>query len=74
MTAGQFIVYWLWDQTLGNNLAWLESLITAAFTVWFFRDHIGKHLAAWWNKHHAPHAIEQHLAALRQHEEEKKNG
>jgi hypothetical protein len=35
------------------------------------RDHIGRKLAAWWAKHHGPHAIAQQREALRQHEEAK---
>lgn len=55
----------LWGATWGNNTAWLESLIVGGLAVWVFRDHIGKRLAAWWAKHHGPHAINQHLEALR---------
>lgn len=64
----------LWGATWGNNTAWLESLIVGGVTVWAFRDHIGKHLAAWWAKHHGPHAINQQLEALRQHEQGKNAG
>lgn len=63
----------LWGATWGNNTAWLESLIVGGVAVWAFRDHIGKHLAAWWAKHHGPHAIAQHREAMCQHEKEKKN-
>lgn len=41
---------------------------------WLGRDHIGRKLAAWWAKHHGPHAIEQQREALRQHEEAKASG
>lgn len=62
----------LWLATWSNNLAWLESLLIAGAITFWKRDHVGKHLAAWWAKHHAEHAIAQHREALRQHEEAKK--
>ena len=62
----------LWGATWGNNTAWLESLIVGGGTVWLFRDHIGKRLAAWWAKHNGPHAVRHHLEALRRREQEKK--
>lgn len=52
-------------------IASLEWAAVALTSIWLFRDHIGKHLAAWWAKHHGPHAIAQHREALRQHEESK---
>lgn len=57
----------LWGATWGNNAAWLESLAATGLVVWGFRDHIGRHLAAWWARHHGPHAVAQHREALRQH-------
>jgi hypothetical protein len=64
----------LWGATWGNNTAWLESLIVTGLAVWGLRDHIGKHAAAWWAKHHGPHAVRQHLEAMRQHEAKRATG
>lgn len=58
--------------TWSNMIASLEWAVVAVGSVWIFRDHIGRKLAAWWNKHHAEHAINQHLEALRRHEESRK--
>lgn len=64
----------LWAATWGNNVAWLESLALAGVATWAFRDHLGARLAAWWAKHHGPHAIEQHKQALAEHEAERETG
>lgn len=72
MTGDLYAV--LWGATWGNNVAWLESLAAGAAAVWLFRDHIGRQLAAWWAKHHGPHAVAQYREALRQHEEGRGNG
>lgn len=70
-----------WLATWGNNMAWLESLAAAGLVAWVthktgllpkLTDHVGRTLAAWWAKHHGPHAIAQQREALRQHEEAKK--
>lgn len=66
--------YVLWGTTWGNNMAQLEWTLLLAVLGWLGRDHIGRHLAAWWAKHHGPHAIAQHKQALREHEEEAKRG
>lgn len=69
----------LWLATWGNNVAWLESLILAGLTAWIahktgllrkLTEHTGHHLAAWWDRHHGPHAVKRHKQALREHDEE----
>jgi hypothetical protein len=55
---------------LGGNL--LATAVCAAVAV-LMRHRIGRGLAGWWARHHGPHAIEQHLTALRQHDEEKRS-
>lgn len=67
---GIYAVAWL--ATWGNNMAWLESLLILGGAAFWKRDKIGRHLAAWWAKHHGEHAIEQQLEALRRHEEAKR--
>ena len=64
----------LWLATWGNNTAWLESLLVMGAVAFWKRDRIGRQTAAWWAKHHGPHAIEHHREALRQHEEAKASG
>lgn len=59
----------LWGATWGNNMAWVESLAVIGLATFIKRDAIGRRLAAFWARHHGPHAIEQHREALRQHEE-----
>lgn len=49
------LIYVLWTVTWGNNVAALEYLAAAAVSAWFLRDHIGRHLAAWFHKHHTAH-------------------
>lgn len=65
----------LWGATWGNNVAWLESLAVAGLATYALHrlgvlghlaDKAGRHLAAWWARHHGPHAIEQHKRALRE--------
>ncbi len=62
----------MWGATWGNNMAWLESLAVTGAVLFAKRDAVGRHAAAWWAKHHGPHAIAQHREALRQHEEAKR--
>jgi hypothetical protein len=52
-----FRLFFAWPDggTWSNTIAWLEDAFVASFFLWFFRDHIGKRLATWWQKHHAPH-------------------
>jgi hypothetical protein len=57
-----------WLATWGNNMAWLESLAAAGLVAWLARDHIGRHLAAWWDRHHGPHVVKRHKQAMREHE------
>lgn len=69
----------LWLQTLGNNVAWLEDLVSAALVAWVSHKlgvlpkvtaAIGKRLAAWWDEHHGDLAVERHKQALREHAQE----
>lgn len=60
----------IWGATWGNNMAAIEWGTVMGALGWAGRDHIGRRAAAWWAKHHGPHAIEQHKQALREHEEE----
>lgn len=61
----------IWGATWGNNMAAVEWGAITVAAGWLGRDHIGRRLAAWWAKHHGPHAIEQHKQALKEHEEAK---
>jgi hypothetical protein len=63
-----------WLATWGNNMAWLESLAVTGAVVWLARNPIGRRLAAFWSRHHGPHAVAQHKQALREHEAEKLGG
>lgn len=57
----------------GGNLAAAPILaVISGGVAWLLRHKIGRGLAAWWAKHHGPHAIAQHREALRQHEEAKR--
>jgi hypothetical protein len=60
--------------TGGNMVAWVICGVLAVTGGWIFKDVIGRKAAAWWAKHHGPHEIEQHLEALRRHEQEKSAG
>jgi hypothetical protein len=73
VNAWDLFFSWPAGGTWSNLAASLEWAIIVVVAIWVFRDHIGKHLAAWWNKHHGEHAIEQHLEALRRHEKEKRD-
>lgn len=64
----------VWGATWGNNMAAVEWAAVAGVTGWLARDHAGRKLAAWWARHHGPHAVEQHKQALREHEEAKGSG
>jgi hypothetical protein len=57
----------MWEATWGNNMASLEWLIIVGGIAWLKRDHLGTVLAAWWAKHHGPHAIAQYKQALDEH-------
>lgn len=46
---------WPVGGTWSNTFAWLEDGGLALFFLWYFRDHVGRRLAAWWHKHHGPH-------------------
>lgn len=58
----------IWGATWGNNTAALEWAVAMGVAGWLARDHIGAKLAAWWAKHHGPHAVAQHRQALEEHE------
>lgn len=64
--------YILWGATWANNVAALEWTlvlgILGAVSGWLARDHIGRHLAAWWDLHHGPYAVRRHKQALAEHE------
>lgn len=55
----------------GNVIAEPVIFLASAAVVWLLRDRIGRHLAAWWHKHHGPHAIAEHRQALAEHEASK---
>jgi len=52
-----FRLYFAWPEggTWSNTIATYEDLGLGAFIVWYFRDHVGTRLLAWWNKHHEKH-------------------
>ena len=54
--------------TWSNAIEQVAAAVLVALHGWVARDHIGAKAAAWWAKHHGPHAISQHREALRQHE------
>lgn len=41
--------------TWASLVSWVEDAAITAFGVWYFRDHVGQRVTAWWHKHHAPH-------------------
>lgn len=63
-----------WGATWGNNMAALEWWALLAVPGWLLRHHIGRHLAAWWDRHHGPLEVERHKQALREHEAERGSG
>jgi len=60
-----FRLFFSWPDggTWSNTIAWIEAILLAAFSTWYLRDHVGRSLAAWWNKHYGPH----HQARLDAH-------
>ena len=56
----------------GNLIAAAIGVLVGGAAAWLGRHKIGRALAAWWNRHHARHAIEQHKQALREHEAEQR--
>jgi GH25 family lysozyme M1 (1,4-beta-N-acetylmuramidase) len=54
--------------TGGNMVAWVLCGAIGGAAAFLLRHKIGKRLAAWWAFHHGPHAVAQHLEALRLHE------
>lgn len=63
--------YLLWGVTWGNNLAQLEWWALAGALGWLGRDRIGRKAAAWWDKHHGPHAVKRQKQAIAKHEAER---
>jgi hypothetical protein len=63
-----FRLFFSWPAggTWSNTLAWLEDAALAFFAVWYFRDHVGKHLAAWWRNHNVKH-VDEAAAKMREH-------
>jgi hypothetical protein len=49
----------MWSNLLSNPIAWAAAIVGAVV----FRRWLGRHLAAWWHRHHGPHARED-LAAM----------
>jgi len=60
--------------TWSNAIEQAAAAVLVAMHGYLARDHIGAKLAAWWARHHGPHAVEQHRQALREHEAEKGGG
>jgi hypothetical protein len=58
----------------GNVVVDVGGMLIGGLVSYLARDHIGRKLAAWWAKHHGPHAVEQQKQALREHEAGKKRG
>ncbi len=59
----------------GGNIAAAPILAACAgLAAYLGRHRIGKGLAAWWDKHHGPKAVERHKQALREHEAAKREG
>lgn len=54
----------LWGQLWPNVAADPITALIAVGAAWLFRDRIGRHLVAWWHKHHQAHLA--HLAAERE--------
>jgi hypothetical protein len=68
-----FRLFFSWPQggTWSNAIEQAEGALVIVLGGWVGRDHVGRKLAAWWAKHHGPHAIAQHKQALREHEADK---
>lgn len=57
----------------GGNIAAAPILATVgALGAYLARHRIGRHLAAWWDAHHGPHAVKRHRQALEEHETAKR--
>lgn len=62
-------LHWYWQQVEGNVLAVPLCAVLAAVlgaVVYALRDHIGRRLARWWDKHQGPLAVERHKQAMRE--------
>lgn len=69
MSTWSLFFGWPAGGTWSNLVASLEWVAVAAVFVWLFRDRIGRHLAAWWHKHHGQHQRADFSAALAEAEE-----
>lgn len=59
----------VWGATWGNNMAAVEWGAAMCVGGYLGRNHIGRKIAAWWDKHHGPLAVERHKQALKEHEQ-----
>lgn len=52
-----FKLFFAWPNggTWSNTIAWLEDAFFAALFMFVFRDHLGRRMARWWERHHGPH-------------------
>lgn len=58
--------------TGGNLIASALLFTLGVLGAWLGRHTIGRALAAWWDRHHGPKAVERHKQALREHEASKR--
>lgn len=61
----------LWGATWGNNTAAAEWALVIGSGGWLLRHRIGRRLAAWWDRHYGPLAVERHKQAMREHQSER---
>jgi len=52
LATGRIFLSWPQGSIWSNMIASAWWVLIASFCVWYFRDHIGKRLAVWWEKHH----------------------
>jgi hypothetical protein len=71
-----FRLFFAWPQggTWSNAIEQAEGAVLITLVGWAARDHIGRKLAAWWDRHAGPHAVKRHKQALREHEAGKQEG
>lgn len=63
-----FRLFFAWPDggTWSNTIAWLEDDALALFAVWYFRNHVGRRLAGWWNVFRADH-MTGHVEEMKSH-------
>lgn len=63
-----FRLFFSWPSggTWANTVASIEDGALFAFSVWYARDVVGRHLARWWASHHQPHRA-AHTEEIRAH-------